>query len=187
MQVRELLLGQRRYAVGEVEPALADRHRDFFLGARLCHDLKETSGNPNRFVGDPMEVALAEVAASVLPELKVSRRLDEIPFDSDPFGPVLYCKGAPEVVLPLCLSVADGDETLALDSTDLHRISDAQGEMAEKGLRVLALASRSLPNPFARDDLEQALVFQGLVGLEDPPRPEVPAAVRTERESKSSW
>jgi magnesium-transporting ATPase (P-type) len=49
--------------------------------------------------------------------------------------------------------------------------------MAGDGLRVLALASRAVPEPYDRSRLEEDLTLLGLVGLEDPPRPEVPTAV----------
>ena len=58
-----------------------------------------------------MEIALVKLSQQVLPEAPYAR-LDEIPFDADrmrlstlyamPDGPTLYCKGAPEAVLPLC-------------------------------------------------------------------------------------
>ena len=50
--------------------------------------------------------------------------------------------------------------------------------MANRGLRVLALAYRTLAVPYERERIEENLVFAGLVGLEDPPRPEVPEALR---------
>ena len=55
--------------------------------------------------------------------------------------------------------------------------------MAEQGLRVLALAYRSLKPQWQHEKLEEDLVFTGLVGLEDPPRPEVPEALRKCREA----
>src|SRR5674476_354515 len=55
--------------------------------------------------------------------------------------------------------------------------------MAERGLRVLALASKKLPATFRHDELEHNLVFLGLVGLEDPPRAEVPGAIQKCREA----
>jgi magnesium-transporting ATPase (P-type) len=63
------------------------------------------------------------------------------------------------------------------------RIVRFQNEMAGRGLRVLAIASRELPAPNPSGELEQELVFQGLAGLHDPPRKEVPAAIRQCREA----
>ena len=50
--------------------------------------------------------------------------------------------------------------------------------MADRGLRVLAFAYRVLPVDYVLAEAEQDLVVTALVGFEDPPRPEVPAAVR---------
>jgi sodium/potassium-transporting ATPase subunit alpha len=57
-------------------------------------------------------------------------------------------------------------------------IVDAQQAMAEKGLRILAFAMRKLAGGDLYGGLEEDLIFLGLVGLEDPPRPEVPGAIR---------
>ncbi len=125
-------------------------------------------------VGDPMEVALHVLAlrAGVEPDgaegpSPVTRRY---PFDprrrrsSVVADEVLHVKGAPDSVLPLCLPVAGADEAL-------HRL-------AERGLRVLAVARRPGPVPEGRaGDVERDLELLGLVGLEDPPRPGVAAAI----------
>jgi magnesium-transporting ATPase (P-type) len=62
-------------------------------------------------------------------------------------------------------------------------IVHAQDVMAHQGLRVLALAYRQLTAGDGRERLEEDLVFAGLAGLEDPPRPEVPEALRKCREA----
>src|SRR6516164_3767481 len=121
MQIRELVLGNERYSASTVanKPDIAERFCDFFQAANLCQDLKETEANGNRvFLGDPMEVALVEMARTAVAEFPPVRRLNEIPFDADrmrhsvvcemPDGAVLYCKGAPESVLPRCRQVLHG-------------------------------------------------------------------------------
>ena len=197
MRARELLLGDERYSICALnkDPELARQHRGFFLCASLCHDVKNSEGDENRMLlGDPMEVALIEMARSGLARLPTCQRLDEISFDSDrmrqsvvcamPEGPVLYCKGAPESVLKLCNSMLVGEQLRSLSAMTRARIVSAQEEMAERGLRVLAFASRALPTNFRHDELEEKLVFLGLAGLEDPPRAEVPDAIRKCREAK---
>jgi len=171
-----------------------EAYRPAFLAARLCHDLQlsEQDGHP-RLLGDPMEIALVEMAQQALPELPPYRRLDEIPFDADrmrlstihamPEGATLYCKGALQSVLPLCNSILTNGQICVLQSDLRERIVGAQETMAEQGLRVLALAYRALPPDNTPEHLEQDLVFAGLVGLEDPPRPEVADAIGRCREA----
>jgi magnesium-transporting ATPase (P-type) len=86
-------------------------------------------------------------------------------------------------VLPLCGHVLIDGEIRPLGIDEVANISEAQDAMAHQGLRVLALACRNLPTDYQRDALEENLVFVGLAGLEDPPRPEVPDALRKCREA----
>jgi sodium/potassium-transporting ATPase subunit alpha len=155
-------------------------------GLRHCHNLKRSrSEGQDTWLGDPMEVALrafgerGEVAGS-------ERVVEEIPFDSDlrRMSVVVehdgrrwvYCKGAPEAVLSVCSRVESAAGEVALDDARRQRVFDAQAGMAGQGLRVLGFAFRELP---AGGNTAQAdMTFSGLVGLRDPPRPEVPEAVR---------
>jgi calcium-translocating P-type ATPase len=196
MRVRQLYLGGAfdSPAGAMHKPGLADRHRSFFLAARLCHDLKENGRQEQpAFLGDPMEVALVEMALPFTAGTQGYPRVDEVPFDADrmrlstvhqvPEGLALYCKGAPESVLPLCRRTCI-DGTIAPLGTEARAgIMQAQEAMARKGLRVLAFAFRELAAGHDRERLEEDLVFAGLAGLEDPPRPEVPEALRTCREA----
>jgi calcium-translocating P-type ATPase len=90
----------------------------------------------------------------------------------------LIAKGAPESILDRCVAVtaADGDRALDQDMHDL--VTGAVDAMAGDGLRVLAVALRSLTSvPTDRDSAEQGLTLVGLAGLFDPPRSEVADAV----------
>ncbi len=191
MVARELLLGVQRAPADGVTPgaALVDRNEPLFSGARLCQDLKQVEQEGRTvLLGDPMEIALVELARRALPDSDAPRRLDEIPFDADrmrlstvhhmPAGPTLWCKGAPESVLPLCRRIHLDGDARPLTAELLARISEAQEDMAARGLRVLAFAHRPLEREWDHETLEQDLVFTGLVGLEDPPREEVPEAIR---------
>ncbi len=144
--------------------------------AASCNDA-ELRQTPDGWtlVGEPTEGALLTLAAKA-GTARAPRR-GERPFDSDrkmmsvlvddEDGRRLLVKGAPEAVLAGC-SGADGS---TLDVAAAQAAADA---MAAKGLRVLALASRSEPG----DDLtEAALTLHGFAGLIDPPRPEVGDAV----------
>jgi calcium-translocating P-type ATPase len=196
MVARALLLGMQRVSVDAAKAGgeLVANHEPLFLGAALCQDLRPVERQGQTvLLGDPMEVALVELAQHVLPELGAHRRLDEIPFDAErmrlstvhemPSGPALWCKGAPESVLPLCDRIHLDGEARPLTPELRERISLEQDDMAEHGLRVLAFAHRSLEPVHDHETLEEHLVFSGLVGLEDPPRPEVPEAIRRCREA----
>ncbi|GAA3795236.1 cation-translocating P-type ATPase [Amycolatopsis tucumanensis] len=115
-----------------------------------------------RPVGDPMEVALHVLAT------RAGRAARPAPRDRRPFDPYrrrssvsdedgLHVTGAPDSVLPLCRDVPPG-------------AAEAVHELSARGLRVLAVARGD-------GDDERELALLGLVGLEDPPRPDVAGAI----------
>lgn len=100
-------------------------------------------------------------------------------------GPYLaVVKGAPDVVLSWCSAVATKDGPKPLDPGEREQISRANEELAGWGLRVLAVAYRplsSLPADPSPETVERDFVFLGLLGMQDPPRPEVPEALAKAR------
>ncbi|MEN6630243.1 MAG: cation-transporting P-type ATPase, partial [Sulfuricella sp.] len=164
---------------------IGDNHRDFLAVARLCHSLKrsEKSGHAE-WLGDPMEIALLQMAGGAALDWP---RLDEIPFDTDrkrfsvlhraPEGAILLTKGAPETVLPLCGTVRLGASAQPITPEIRRQFIATQEIMAAQGLRVLAFACRAAGEERG-EKLERDMVLLGLVALEDPPRPEVPDAIR---------
>jgi calcium-translocating P-type ATPase len=196
MVVTQVFLGEQHYSVAAVAAGetLAQRYLPFFMVARLCHDLNEGEhGGAPIFLGDPMEIALVEMAQAVLPTMAEPHRADEIPFDADRMrmstvhalrdGPLLSCKGAPETVTPLCNRLLVDGESRPFTPELRGKILAAQEAMGEQGLRVLAFAYRPLQSRWKHESLEEDLVCAGLVGLHDPPRPEVPNALRKCREA----
>ena len=171
------------------QPELAKVYRRFFEDALLCHNLKETviAGKPE-FLGDPMEIALLRLAKTCLGETISYPKINEVPFDTDrkrlstvhqtPDGPVLYCKGALEMLLPLCTHVQLGEKIVPVNGDIQQAFINALEKMASEGLRVLAFAWRELKVGHDVGSEEHDLILSGLVGLEDPPRPEVPDAIQ---------
>ncbi|MGY6215789.1 cation-translocating P-type ATPase [Methylolobus aquaticus] len=154
--------------------------------AAVCHDVHRVVRNGMAELrGDPMEVALVELAERRGLSLDVARRLAELPFDSErkrmsvvgeeDGTRMLRCKGALESLLSVCDLVQCGGGEQPLDAASRARLLAAQNAMAASGLRVLAFACRRLES--GEEPREEHLTLCGLVGLEDPPRPEVAPAI----------
>lgn len=163
------------------DPAL----RATLLTASLCNhaSLRRQEG---KWImqGTPTEGALIVLAHKGWVQLPTdSKPLGEEPFSSERKRmsvvagnpPTLYCKGAPERVVELCQSVLGPDGAVTLDANGRIGIREAYERMAGEGLRVIALASR--PARSSADLAEKDLCFHALVGIIDPPRPEVKQAV----------
>jgi calcium-translocating P-type ATPase len=171
------------------EPEMVQSQRQFFETALLCQSLKETVTNGElQAFGDPMELALVLTAKTCLGEALAYPKINEVAFDTDrkrlstihqtPKGVMLYCKGALETVLPLCSQIQNKDGILEISEEEKQKILQAQESMADDGLRVLAFAWREIEEGHSSESQENALIFCGLVGLEDPPRPEVADAMK---------
>ncbi len=162
-----------------------------FLATAMAHCNDVHAGGDGAWVGDPTEVALVEHALRLGVHEGRKARVGEAPFDSvrkmmstlhaeADGGVVQYTKGAPDEVLARCDRIlADGAEQPMTDEWRAQVLSE-NARMANKALRVLAAAYRkhgALPQDASPESLEQSLVFVGLVGMIDPVRPEVVAAV----------
>jgi len=146
------------------------------------HGRIELDGAAWRAVGDPMEAAidslarrLARSGAAAVPHETVLRRYAFDPGrrrESVLTATTLMVKGAPDAVLPRCCGLI-GDEAAA-----------AMTALADRGLRVLAVARRpasSVPDAADADHAEVELELLGLIGLHDPPRDGVGAAIAAAR------
>ncbi len=157
----------------------------------LCNDVIVTQNHRGRarFTGDPTEVAMADFVDAEGGFIALRERFEPVasrPFDAEnkfmsatyrTQGGTLYMtvKGAPEVIVQRCVSVHSEGLVRPLRAADREQLLAKADQFASQGLRVLALAYRVVDD--SEDDADQ-LVFVGLVALVDPPRPEVPAAVR---------
>ncbi len=161
--------------------------------AYLCNNAVYEDG---KYRGDPTEVAILRKAKETSGDMK-SKRIFEIPFDSErkrmttlnvhDGKTVVLTKGALETVLPLCNTILDnGVQTLNEGYKEL--LTRAYHSMMDEGLRVIAFALSDkkevvIDEPAAELSVESDLTLVGLIGLEDPPRPEVSEAIRKCHES----
>lgn len=150
--------------------------------------------------GDPTEGALIVAArkAGLTGEALDQRfeRIGEVPFSSErklmstinrdashQERLIVFTKGAPDVLLQRCRDELVGKQTRPLTDERREAIRAANEQLASEALRTLGIAFRSLPSDAlaqtqqADDSVEHDLVFLGLIGMIDPPRPEVQQAV----------
>jgi P-type Ca2+ transporter type 2C len=192
-------LTENQMAVSQLAPA--GRRRQLLALSVLC---SEALAEGERFVGDPLEVALLRAAQAAGLDIQAQREqyplLEEFGFDAERqrMSVVLsregarwvVVKGAPEAVLA-CATAAyseEGEAAQPLTEREHRILLRAADAMTSEGLRVLALAEKRLPANVApqvlsRDEVESALSFVGWVGLADPPRPEVGPALATVRKA----
>jgi Ca2+-transporting ATPase len=153
--------------------------------------------------GDPTEGALivAALKAGLTRESLGARfdRIGEVPFSSErklmstvhtdaerQENLLVFTKGAPDVLIARCSHEFIGDSRHSLDDERRAEILRLNDELAGEALRTLAVAARELPaatleNTQVDEDLEQELVFIGLVGMIDPARSEAKEAVARAR------
>lgn len=178
---------------GTTDLNAADLEKLMVVGAG-CNDAHYTAKGD--LVGDPTETALIEVAYRLLPELQIPPRIADLPFDSDrkrmttvhevaegdPSGRAnqAFTKGGFDTTVPLCTHALINGEIVAMSDELMDRLTQMNASFAEKGLRTLAFAYRDVePGTDLESDkaVEQRLIYVGIMGLQDPARPEVPESV----------
>ncbi|WP_329272146.1 cation-transporting P-type ATPase [Streptomyces pseudovenezuelae] len=192
--IRHPVSGVGYAPVGEVTDS--QPVRELLREASLCCDARMVPPSDHegwRVLGDTTEgailVAAAKAGLDLTAEEASTPRVTEFPFDStrklmstvhrDPHGGHhAYVKGAPQELLARCSAVVWKGERRPLTEELRAAVISANDELAAQGLRVLATASRSLPDGRpTQDEAESDLTLLGLVGMLDPPRPEVRDAV----------
>ncbi len=161
-------------------------------GMTLCTDVHiDDDGN---LVGEPTEAALVNYGLSLNFNkndlLKTMPRVGEAPFDSmrkkmstvhkTEEGFLQFTKGAPDVVLKDCTQILKDGKVRDITAEDRAEILAHNKAFADKALRVLACSFKTyddMPADQSPEALENNLVFLGLVGMIDPVRPEVKAAI----------
>lgn len=151
----------------------------------------DTGKAKKRYVGDPTEVALSDFGTKLgydkLKFCKEHKRIFELPFDSrrklmttvnhyrgETFA---FTKGAADCLLPKCTHVLWNGKIIPFTDSYQQQVMKANSMMAEKALRVLAVAFKKVNAAQVTQTNESELVFVGLVGMIDPPRKEIAGAV----------
>ena len=169
-----------------------DNEKMLAEGMALCTDVNlDDDGN---LVGEPTEMALVAYSMSLVMNknelLKSAPRVGEAPFDSNrkmmstihktADGILQFTKGAPDEILKHCTKIFKNGEVSPLTDADRDAVLKKNKEFADRALRVLACGYKQLscvPEDQSPDNIENELVFCGLVGMIDPVRPEVKAAI----------
>jgi Ca2+-transporting ATPase len=196
--------GEARAIEGEIAPQAngdgATQARDldralhaaaFASGARL----NKVEGEPTRVqvIGDPTDAALLILARKGKKHHAEGVIRGEVPFTSsrrmatvvveESGRPVAYTRGAPEVILDLSERIHEDGAARPLTAEDRQLIADTAASWGKEAMRVVALAVREeVPTQPAQKEgdyshWERGLTFVALVGIVDPPRPEVAEAI----------
>ena len=169
-----------------------DDEKMLATGMALCTDVNIDENK--EIIGEPTEAALVAYALTLdLNKNDLSKnepRVAEAPFDSmrkmmstvhsKDGAYIQYTKGAPDEVLKCCTKILKDDKVRDITEADRTEILKKNKEYADRALRVLACSFKELseiPADQSPEALEKDLVFCGLVGMIDPVRPEVKAAI----------
>ncbi|HUU56619.1 MAG TPA: cation-transporting P-type ATPase, partial [bacterium] len=194
------MVARRAYVGGRevVRPDAPDDLKELLAAALLCTNDFISAATTGTCALDgersnPTEAALVDAALAAgvdAAELMSSYKFQgEVPFDSarkrmtavfdHGGGRVAMVKGAPEIILNLCTAAREGGADKPLTAESRASLEAANADLAARGLRVLAAATRQVgADEEISDGVERDLTFLGYVAIEDPPRPEVYEAVR---------
>jgi Ca2+-transporting ATPase len=179
----------------EIDPQSNSQLKTLMFASVLCNDaILQYEAGQWQILGDPTEGALIVLAGKAgfdqQPLTKQFPRVAEFPFSSErkrmsvicqqPDNYVMFTKGSPELILERCQEIHLGEGLEPLTPQLRAQILESNNQMAGRGLRVLGFACQYLPempNEGTEDTYEQNLIWLGLVGMLDAPRPEVRDAV----------
>ncbi|RLF99623.1 MAG: ATPase, partial [Thaumarchaeota archaeon] len=186
--------GEFRIGRNPINPLKLKEMDLLLLGCLLCNDAGLERIEDRWIVrGDPTEGALKVLSrkAGLTDEVKsLYPRIDEVPFSSErkrmttfhrtENGKIIaFMKGAPEVILSRCSTLMVDGRVIDLSENDVKEILRINDDMASKALRNLAFAYKvfdKIPEK-VDESIERDFTFLGIVGMIDPPRPEVKEAL----------
>ena len=163
--------------------------------ATMCTDCElKIEGGKIKAIGEPTEVAIVNRALdkNINKEklYEKNKRVADIPFDSnrkmmttihrfnDKY--LVITKGAPDILLSKCHLYKQNSNEIAMDLNTKKKIEQENEKMADKALRVISVAYKLIDNlPNNLSDVEENLIFMGLIGMMDPPRKNVKEAIAT--------
>ncbi|MDD2701352.1 MAG: HAD-IC family P-type ATPase [Sideroxydans sp.] len=186
MKVATLVLGEHERSAYQSGLAQQEGFAEAWATMVLCNNARLTE---HHYLGDPTEGALLVLAQRLQPIADLAERfprLHESPFDSatkrmitthkvaDGQPNIAYMKGAPEIVFRKCTHRLHKGEQVAFDEEARSKAMELYEVLAARGERVLALAYKTTDAVAASED---GFIYLGLVGMLDPPRPEIAEAV----------
>ncbi|MBN1170022.1 cation-transporting P-type ATPase [Candidatus Micrarchaeota archaeon] len=205
MTVRELVLGSRQYSAGggtslsyngQIFEAMAlSGFRNLLETGILCND-SNYDAQADKRIGEPLEIAIVEYALnfSINREKYSIANPREAEIQFDPKNKYMitvnktslqertfHLKGSPEAVVKMCTHIRDAKGSRKITSKDLEVLVEKTNSIASKGLRVLAFAHK--PDQKKIKELESGYTFLGLIGFQDPLRPDVAESIKKAHEA----
>ena len=189
MTVKNVYFNNNVVSKADDADAITHHFKEIINCMVLCNDSEFLEGN---IVGDPTETALFHYAQengfNINDILSHKKRVFEIPFDSrrklmstvnqTSQGLVCYAKGAFDYLIKRCNKVLYNGRIETLSPEYIKKLENENAKMASNALRVLGLAFKPVDAIPQTDDIECDMIFLGLVGMFDPPRPEAKAAIQ---------
>ena len=161
------------------------------MSYNICSNCNNASIDNDEKIGDPTDISLLEYSEENTDENIKAKRLYEIPLDSQRKRMTtvniinnkqyVLIKGAPEILLDKCRYIDEDGNITILDDEKRDLIADKIKTFTNNALRVLLLAYKTVDDYKSYDNqqLEENLIFTGIVGMMDPPRDGVADAIRT--------
>lgn len=203
MTIKEIYVDENRLGIeGLNNASLTEGQQRILEIGLLSNDAEiQVKDGEEKAVGDPTEVAFVRLAYNIgmikKEKTKEYPRVEELPFDSErklmstihpqkKDGYYVFTKGAPDVLLERCNKIYINGAIRGLEQKDKEKINEANHALTSKAYRVLGLAFKELkdiPQEITSENIEDELIFAGLMGMIDPPREEVKHSVAQSREA----